>query len=151
MAECERPAQPTPPDHASALPAAPPVQTAEQGDPTAPFGGPQDYYTSPTVVKTSGLAIASLCCGVAGLFTCCTVVPSVLGIVLGVISLVPIRQGESRGRGLAIAGIATGALGLVAGMVVWVIVARSPEVLPIPGREVSAADRRAGPSLSSRS
>jgi hypothetical protein len=76
-----------------------------------------------------------------GLFTCCFFVPSVLGVVLGAVSLGPIRQGQARGQGLAVAGIVTGAIGILFGVVVWVVAARSPEVVPVPGRDVSAEDR----------
>lgn len=78
----------------------------------------------------------------AGLLSCCAFVPSILGIVLGAVSLEPIRAGQARGRGLAIAGITTGAIGVAAGVVAWIFIAMSPEVAPIPGREVSAGDRR---------
>jgi len=67
-------------------------------------------YTSPAVAvdqaKTSGLAIASLICGILSGLTCfLTALPAV---ILGVISLVKINksQGKQKGLGLAIAGIA---------------------------------------------
>jgi hypothetical protein len=92
--------------------------------------------------KTSGMAIAALVCGLFGLLTCCAFVPSILGIVFGSVSLVPIRQGAARGWGLAVSGIVLGVLGLLAGTGVWIIGARAPEGEPIPGTEVSEADRR---------
>ncbi len=108
----------------------PPSWSAEQGE----------YYV-PQQLKTSGMAIASLVCGILGLVTCCAVVPSVLAVVLGGVSMPTIRQGEARGRGLAIAGIVLGILGLVVGLLFWIFVAASREISPVSGREVSVADR----------
>ncbi|MFB4315826.1 DUF4190 domain-containing protein [Actinomadura sp. 21ATH] len=53
--------------------------------------------------KTSRLAIASLVTGISGCL-------SVIGPVLGVVALVRIRRTGERGQGLAIGGIATGAV-----------------------------------------
>jgi hypothetical protein len=101
----------------------------------------------PALPKTSGYAIASLACGVVGLFTCCGFVPSVLGIVFGGVSLGPIRRGEVMGRGLAVSGIILGILGVSLGIVFWVVPALMPDITPIPGREVSEGDRRTLVSL----
>ena len=58
--------------------------------------------------RTSGYAIASLICGICGMATCCLFVPSILAIVFGAVALPAIRQGQTRGRGLAISGIILG-------------------------------------------
>jgi hypothetical protein len=74
--------------------------------------------------KTSGLAIASLVCG---LLVCLPCLPAILGIILGIMGLSTIGQsrGRLRGQGLAIAGIVTsvlaGLLWLVAGPFVVLI------------------------------
>jgi type II secretory pathway pseudopilin PulG len=54
--------------------------------------------------KTSGLAIASLICSIAGI---CGGITAVVGLILGIVALVKIRgsQGQLRGSGLAVAGI----------------------------------------------
>ncbi|MCF7955743.1 MAG: DUF4190 domain-containing protein [Phycisphaerae bacterium] len=71
--------------------------------------GALDWSDSPAVAepaKTSGLAIASLVCGILSVFTCfITAIPA---IIMGIISLVKINksQGRQKGMGLAIAGIA---------------------------------------------
>ncbi len=101
----------------------------------------------PALPKTSGLAIASLVCGAVGLLTCCGFVPSLLGIVLGGVSLGPIRRGEVMGRGLAVSGIILGIVGVSLGIVFWVVPALMPDITPIPGREVSEGDRRTLVSL----
>ena len=56
--------------------------------------------------KTSGLAIASLVLGILGFFSCA--VTALVGLVLGILALVKIKnsQGRLSGSGLAIAGIA---------------------------------------------
>jgi len=60
-----------------------------------------------------GLAIAALVCGIAGLVACPIV--GIVGLVLGIVALTRIgrQPTEYGGRGLAIAGICTGGLGLV--------------------------------------
>jgi hypothetical protein len=61
--------------------------------------------------KTSGLAVASLVCGLLG----CLGVTAIVGLVLGIIGLRQINRSEGRlgGRGLAIAGIVISALMLL--------------------------------------
>jgi hypothetical protein len=94
-----------------------------------------------TSTKTSGYAVASLVAGVVGLVTCCTFVPSILGIVFGGIALPLTHPGEAKGRGMAIAGIVLGIIGVIAGIVVLIIGIQIPEAIPISGSEVSASDR----------
>jgi prepilin-type processing-associated H-X9-DG protein len=59
----------------------------------------------PPPVRTSRLAIASLVLAVLGIFSCG--ITAVVGLVLGIVSLVQISksQGRSKGQGLAIAGV----------------------------------------------
>ncbi|HEY3484049.1 MAG TPA: DUF4190 domain-containing protein [Ilumatobacteraceae bacterium] len=72
----------------------------------------------PPRATRSGAAIASLVVGLAGLLLCFTIVPSVVAIVLGGMGLRATgrRADVVTGRGMAIAGIVTGAIGLVAGV-----------------------------------
>ena len=104
-----------------------------------------DYETQNSLggppARTSGMAIASLVCGIIAVFTCCTFLPGILAIVLGAVAMPPIRQGQARGRGLAVSGIVLGVIGVVLGIIVWIIVALSPATIPVQGRDVSAADR----------
>lgn len=64
-----------------------------------------------TGTRTSGLAIASL---VTGLFFWCWVIPGVVSIVLGHLALESIQDsgGTKTGRGMAIAGIVLGWVGI---------------------------------------
>jgi hypothetical protein len=102
---------------------------------------PEHYGVGPP--KTSGYAIASLVCSLVGALTCCTIVPSVLGIVFGGIALGPTKRGEARGRGLAISGIIVGIFGLLLGAAFWILAVQAPANTPISGAEVSEADRDA--------
>ena len=74
-------------------PPPPPVPVAVQQKQTLP-------------VKTSGMAVASLILGILGFITCA--ITSVIGLILGIVSLSAIRKSAGRlgGRGLAIGGIA---------------------------------------------
>jgi hypothetical protein len=68
----------------------------------------------------SGLAVASL---VTGLFFWCCAIPGIVSIVLGHIALEDIERsiGAKTGRGMAIAGIVLGwvGIGLVGVLVLW--------------------------------
>jgi hypothetical protein len=69
----------------------------------APPGTPPPLPQYPVEVKTSGMAVASLVLGILGLCG----ITALVGLVLGVISLVKINRSGGRlsGQGLAIAGI----------------------------------------------
>lgn len=73
-------------------------------------GGPPPVHRAPTSTsppaapaKTSGMAIASLVCGVLGCFG----ITAVIGVILGIVSLVRINRSQGRlgGHGIAIAGL----------------------------------------------
>jgi len=76
------------------------TQCAYCGAPLVPSGPP-----SPRP-RTSRMAVASLVLGILSFFL---VVPALIGLLLGIVSLVKINrsQGRLRGQGLAIAGICT--------------------------------------------
>jgi uncharacterized protein DUF4190 len=89
--------------------------------PPAGWGGPPPgtiypgagalAYSGASGTQTSGLAIASL---VTGLFFWCWVIPGIVSIVLGHLALESIENsgGAKRGRGMAIAGIVLGWVGI---------------------------------------
>lgn len=89
--------------------------------------------------KTSGMAIASLVCGILNVFPL-----SVIAIVLGHISLSQIKKGAGQitGRGLAIAGLVLGYLGIAVIPFILIIAAIAiPNLLraKIAANEASAA------------
>lgn len=95
--------------------------------PPPPYGPPPSYYppgANPPALprETSGVAIASLVCGIANPLLCVGApVIAPLGLVLGGIALKQTDGAAARrGRGLAIAGMVLNAFGLViAGLVVF--------------------------------
>ena len=80
-------------------------------DPSAFPSGQTNTVTS----KTSGLAIASLVCGILAI---CTGISGLLGIILGIVALIKINksQGALKGSGLAIGGLVTSVLFAMCGL-----------------------------------
>jgi Domain of unknown function (DUF4190) len=96
----------------------PPTPPAGWGGPAPgsiyPGAGTPAYrttYPGATGTQTSGLAVASL---VTGLFFWCWVIPGIVAIVLGHLALESIEDsvGTKTGRGMAIAGIVLGWVGI---------------------------------------
>jgi hypothetical protein len=116
----EPPKEPSP---GSAPPPSAQWQVGTAASPSPPSAGWEVGGPPAQPTKTSGLAIASL---VTGLFVWCFVIPGIVAIVLGFLSLDQIKDAEGRikGRGMAIAGIVLGYVGLgVTGLLVlaWVL------------------------------
>jgi hypothetical protein len=112
---------PQPPPPAPPQPA-PPAQVP--GPPVPPPPPPPSPYI-PVRSGPSGVAIASLVCGILGLLLCC-VLPgfnlllAVPGLVLGLLAMYSSGAPEAAreaSRPFAIAGIVTGAVGVLAGVV----------------------------------
>ena len=111
----------------------PPPSYPPYGSYGAPYDAPAGYPPPPPGYppyaggygvgpKTNSLAIWSLVASLIG-FVCC--LGSVAGITLGLVSLNQIKQNHEEGQGLAIAGIAVGAVSLLAGLVMAVVVMNS--------------------------
>jgi prepilin-type processing-associated H-X9-DG protein len=79
----------------------------------APTFTPPSLPVGTAPLKTSGLAVTSLVLGILGLFSCG--ITALVGLVLGIVALVKIKnsQGRLSGNGLAIAGIAVSGLFLL--------------------------------------
>src|SRR5690242_10065746 len=76
---------------------------------TQPSSSQPPYpYAPPAVRPTSGLAVASLICGIAGFVLCFTVLPSIAAVVLGHMALKETANGARGGHGQAIAGLILG-------------------------------------------
>lgn len=83
-------------------------------------GGYPGYQPTPS----SALAIASLILGVIGLLSGWLIFGGVLGLVgviLGIVALVKVKNGTASGKGMAIGGIVTGALGMIAAAAMMVL------------------------------
>jgi hypothetical protein len=85
------------------------------GLPTYPAGREPGQPAPPA--RRSGLAIAALVLGVLSIPLAFTVYPGLLfglvAIILGVVGLIATRGGRAGGRGMAVAGVVTGLVGLV--------------------------------------
>ena len=82
----------------------------------------------PMLIKSSGVCLAALLCGIAGIVMMflpfvwlVAGLPNVLAIVLGLVGMGKVRRGESSGWGMAVAGIITGAIGLVLYAGMWLV------------------------------
>jgi uncharacterized protein DUF4190 len=110
----------TPPDDPSQRPT-PPPSPPPQPPPTPPASGGPGSYT-PATSTTNGLAVASLVSSIAGFVICG--IGFIVGVVLGYIAKNQIDQsgGRQQGRGMAVAGIIIGWVGIGLGLFVLVIV-----------------------------
>jgi hypothetical protein len=86
------------------------------GQSASPYGQPAYYGMA---AEPKGLSIASMCCGIAvfvgfGFF----VLPQIAAVILGHMAL----KKEPAGKGMAIAGLVMGYLGIVLAIIFWVFV-----------------------------
>jgi hypothetical protein len=79
------------------------------------------YQVQPVSGRGTGMAIASLILGILAVLSCFTVIGGVvlgvLAIIFGVIVVRRVGRGEASGKGMAIAGIVTGAVGVLLAIV----------------------------------
>ena len=118
--------------------AAPVTVPATASDIRMPMAAPVSPYAAGMAqpVRT-GLAIAAMVCGIAGLITC--VFPlGIVGLVLGIVALVKTGREPQvyGGRGMAVAGVCTGAISTLMVLVAFVSI---PILLPslARAREIS--------------
>jgi len=78
--------------------------------PPPPGGTYPGGWAPPPSHGTNGLAVAALICGLFWIGG----IGSLLGVIFGIVALSQIRQRGGAGRGMAIAGIVLGGLGIVA-------------------------------------
>jgi Domain of unknown function (DUF4190) len=95
-----------------------PPPPAGYGPPPIGYPAPEYSAYGPPAQKTNSMAIASLVCSLVG-FLCW--LGSIAGIVLGIVAINQIKQTREDGQGLAIAGIAIGALSLIVGVIFFVV------------------------------
>lgn len=129
------PAPPPPPSPAYPPPTYPPpsghpAQPAWPGHPAQPQVGQYPGYQAWTAPKVSGMAIASLVCGLAS-FLCFGIVlgPVAFGLGLSARKTIARSNGWRTGDGMAIAGIVLGIIGTVLAIITMIYVLRNPDAL----------------------
>jgi hypothetical protein len=72
---------------------------------------------------SNGLCVASLVLGIIGIPALCILLPSILAIILGTVGLSQVSRAtnETSGRGMAIAGIICGGIGLLGGLYFYLV------------------------------
>jgi hypothetical protein len=107
----QQPQQPYPPQQP------PPRAPATFGQPQAYPGAPGGGYPGaagaaayPERPRTSFAAIASLVCGILG---CIPLITSILAVLLGIVGIIATQNPRRTGRGIAIAGLVLGLIGIV--------------------------------------
>ncbi|AGB25069.1 hypothetical protein Mycsm_04850 [Mycobacterium sp. JS623] len=121
------PSYPPPPQYGTPQYGTPPYGAPTPGYPPPPtgYGPPPTGYPAPDYSiygppphKTNSMAIASLVASLVG-FLCW--LGSIAGIVLGIVAMNQIKQSREEGHGLAVAGIAIGAVSLIVGFIFMVV------------------------------
>ena len=100
-----------------------------QQNPYAQQGYQQPTYTtgyyqynpamSVQTAENDGFAIASLILGIVGMITCCTFLPSLLGLIFGIVSKA--KNDGTRPSGVSTAGIVLSVIGLIAGVFCYIL------------------------------
>jgi hypothetical protein len=80
------------------------------------YGAP---YVDPTA--TNGKAIGALVAAIAGLPLCCCAVPSIVGIVLGILAMNETKTTGQKGHGMALAAVIIGGVSLVLMVLFWIV------------------------------
>ncbi|ANJ27840.1 hypothetical protein ATC03_15105 [Agromyces aureus] len=112
------PAPPAPPVY-STPPAAPPAPSVPAYGTTAPaYDASAPAYGAPTPAKTNVLAIVSLVASLVGFFTG---IGFLVGIVCGHIGISQIKKTGEQGRGMAVAGLVIGYIGLVLSIILTIV------------------------------
>jgi hypothetical protein len=90
------------------------------------YGDQPQYGAAPGPQKTSPLAIISLVTGILGIFPCCVIL--IFGIAAGITGFIARGQiaqsnGALKGDGMAKAGLILGIVGVVLGVLYWILIA----------------------------
>ena len=97
-------------------------QAPAYGQSAPAYGQPAAAYGGPPAKKTNVLAIVSLIASIAG-FVIAWGIGSIVGIICGHISLSQIKKTGEEGRGLAVAGLIVGYIGLALAILSVIIIA----------------------------
>ena len=119
----EQPGDRVPPPPPPPAPAYGAPQAAPAYGQTAPaYGQPAPGYAQPTGAKTNVLALVSLIASIAGIVIAWGI-GSIVGIICGHISLSQIKKTGEEGRGMAVAGLIVGYIGLALAILSVIIIA----------------------------
>ncbi len=102
---------------------APPAYPQPYGQQYGQYG---QYSAVPAATGNNGLSLASMITGIASIpLACCCSPLAIVGggtaVGLGFVGLKQTRERGQRGRGMAIAGMATGAAGLLLGIIMLIL------------------------------
>lgn len=104
-----------------------PFAQPSYGQPPYAPGYPQPGGYPPADQDTNGLAIAALVTGIVSLvllFACgAGAITGIGAIVLGIVAINQLKTSPQNGKGMAIAGIATGGAAIVLGIGYWGLIA----------------------------
>lgn len=100
------------------LPDQPGESVPPASQPTPAYGQTAPSYGQPTGTKTNTLAIISLVASLIGLFTG---IGFLVGIICGHISLSQIKKTAEQGRGLAVAGLIIGYIGILLSIILTIV------------------------------
>jgi hypothetical protein len=90
--------------------------------PPVGYGPPPPYgYSTPYAEpsSTNGKAIGALVTSLAGVPLCFCLVPSIVGIVLGIVAMNDVKKTGQQGRGMALAAIIVGGVTIALTLLFW--------------------------------
>ena len=103
----------------------PPMPSGPGGFQPPPGYQPYGFQPAGQQPTTSGMAIASLVCSLAGVLLCG--IPAVLGVIFGFVGISQTKDGARKGRGMAIAGLVIGVAVVLLWGALWVAIAADPD------------------------
>jgi len=98
----------------------PPAYPTQQYPGAAPYGVQPGYGAYAPAQKTNGLAIAAMIVAILGFVWALPFIGSLAGAIMGHIALGQIKRTGERGRGMALAGVVVGWIGL--GLIVLAVI-----------------------------
>lgn len=116
-------------DYPSAYPP-PPPQAYPTGfpPPYQPYGAnPYDPYGVGRPQGTNGQAIGALISSIIGAPLCFCFIPSIVGIVLGIVAMNETKRTGQQGHGMALAAVIVGGISIAFGVVIMIIGAVAPD------------------------
>ena len=102
----------------SGVPPVPPAAPSYSAPEPAAYGQPPAAYGQPAAGKTNTLAIVSLVASLIGLVSG---VGFIVGIICGHLALSQIKKTGEEGRGLAIAGLIIGYVGILISIILTIV------------------------------